>query len=931
MVNDLFNIVKLSVPFERYCNDKGLVFNGSDKAICPFHDDRNPSFHNYSTHGFCFSCYKKADVIDLESHFEGLSPWEAMLSIAKRYGVSLPDLSQKDKDKFNRKLEACKLIERLVKYAYKEIKKNPEAMEFLKKKELDKTDIDMHKIGYIEDNNPIATNLKDDTDIKIALEIGLIHKNNNGSYYDHFRNRIIMPVWNSGRIVYLTGRAYPDSTITENNPKYLHLRNSDLVYRQIAFSEKLNKKDCIVTEGVFDAIAFNKVGFNSCALLGTNPGEYAKQQLSNAKAKRYFCFDNDEAGEESSYKLSRQFKGYVVNLGNDKDPDELLAELGFDEFKKLAERSIESSKYYLDVVIEKEDCIQALKEISNLDMESEKETWINKLSEKYNISKRALKNDLKTLSQEGQKRTDESEPLDPLSEYSEDEIEKAKELLNDPDLLDKIIKQISKNRHTGEEINKKILVLSFTSRKFDEASSNIVKAESASGKNVLVKAVLNVFPRSEYKEFTRITPQSLYYLKDLDLSHKILIIFESHGSEKADYSIRSSISEGELRLLVTAKNPKTDSLEAKEIVVPAKGLSYVETTTKSRINPENQTRFFDLYLDTSEEQTRKIFKTQSALYDKELIEKENRPYQALQLLLQPYDVYIPYGGVLADVFPAGKPRTRRDYPRFQTLIKAYCLLYQNQRDKKEINGKTYLLATIDDYKTAYELSQVVLSQTLKEITPKQQRILEAIKKHFSDSEFAQRDVRELDELKDINPRTLKDEIVSLKETGYLEHNGKEGKNSRYELINIPQEMLKLPTPKKLLSMFDVRMSQSQKSESFHGVSSDYWDMSEKCPNVPIEEDSDIGTELGHVPKNASNPPKLLDNEQFGHWDMESIKENFSTKGNWGMGLPKIIKINNDTYKIGYLDSEGKPCIRIITPESVEFEAIKRLYEERQRS
>ena len=67
MATDIFQIVKEAIPFERYCNDSGLIFNGSKKRICPFHDDHNPSFHNYGTHGHCFSCGKRADIIDLEA------------------------------------------------------------------------------------------------------------------------------------------------------------------------------------------------------------------------------------------------------------------------------------------------------------------------------------------------------------------------------------------------------------------------------------------------------------------------------------------------------------------------------------------------------------------------------------------------------------------------------------------------------------------------------------------------------------------------------------------------------------------------------------------------------------------------------------------------------------------------------------------------
>jgi len=108
----------------------------------------------------------------------------------------------------------------------------------------------------------------------------------------------------------------------------------------------------------------------------------------------------------------------------------------------------------------------------------------------------------------------------------------------------------------------------------------------------------------------------------------------------------------------------------------------------------------------------------------------------LQLLLEKYEVYIPYAEILANLFPVNKVRVRRDFPRFLTLIKASCLLHQCQRNKITKNGKEYLEANItDDYKIAYKIANVVLSQTLKEVTPRQEKIIEAIEKKFNDCDF----------------------------------------------------------------------------------------------------------------------------------------------------------------------------------------------------
>jgi DNA primase catalytic core len=402
-VPDIFNIVKEAIAFERYCDDRGLIFDGRKKAICPFHDDNNPSFHNYDTHGFCFACGKHADIIDLEAHFKGLSPWEAALSLANEYSVPLPELSPKDKVKFNKRLKANELLERFITYANNRIKRHPEVMEFLKNKGLDENDTVYNSIGYIGDNNPVATNLKDETDIEIALEIGLIHKIENGDYYDHFRNRIIMPILKHGKAVFLTGRTFPDSTIRENSPKYLHLKTSDLIHKEIYLSENLNKDYCIIVEGVFDAIALDKAGFNACALLGTNPGEHARNELLQSKSKKYVAFDSDDAGKKASYNLAKELRGSNLNTGYKEDFDELLVKHGLNEFREIITKSKNEATHYLDAIIESEDIRIAKEEIAKLDDECERDIYIGKLHERHKdkgIKKTSIDADIRKIQKE---------------------------------------------------------------------------------------------------------------------------------------------------------------------------------------------------------------------------------------------------------------------------------------------------------------------------------------------------------------------------------------------------------------------------------------------------------------------------------------------------------------------------------------------------
>lgn len=81
--------VKHHVTFVTVASFHGLEFNRSNKALCPFHDEKTPSFHNYGSYAYCHGCGSKADIIDLECHFTGLKPYDAVRSLAKRYGVRI--------------------------------------------------------------------------------------------------------------------------------------------------------------------------------------------------------------------------------------------------------------------------------------------------------------------------------------------------------------------------------------------------------------------------------------------------------------------------------------------------------------------------------------------------------------------------------------------------------------------------------------------------------------------------------------------------------------------------------------------------------------------------------------------------------------------------------------------------------------------------
>lgn len=280
--SNIYQLVREAVDFEEVCRHYRVSFNSAKKTFCLFHCENILSFHNYGTHGYCFGCNKSVDAVNLESFFAGIPPYEAAVSLAKRYKIPLPELSPTERIRAKKQARVYELLMKLSVYANKRIKKQPKVLRFLKKKGIDQADIDHWLIGYIGEENPLTRSKLKEKTLELAKEIGLVNEYDK----DYFKNRIIYPVWNRGRIVSLIGRAFP-----ERVPKFLHLKKTDLVQKRVAFSENLRHDFCIITEGITDAIALIKSGIPACALIGTAPGEEGKEALSKAKGKLYFAFD----------------------------------------------------------------------------------------------------------------------------------------------------------------------------------------------------------------------------------------------------------------------------------------------------------------------------------------------------------------------------------------------------------------------------------------------------------------------------------------------------------------------------------------------------------------------------------------------------------------------------------------------------------------
>jgi DNA primase catalytic core len=318
----------------------------------------------------------------------------------------------------------------------------------------------------------------------------------------------------------------------------------------------------------------------------------------------------------------------------------------------------------------------------------------------------------------------------PAVTLSEAERTEALAWLRAPDLVGRLRAAFRRAGIIGEENNAFVAYLAGVSRKLERPLAIIIQSASAAGKTTLMDAVLAFFPEEERVKYSAMTGQSLYYLGETNLKHKILAIVEEAGAEKASYALKLLQSEGELTIASTGKDPQTGRMETQEYHVEGP-VMIILTTTAIDLDEELQNRCLTLAVDESAEQTVRIHalqrerRTLAGLVAKAERQELLRVLKNAQRLLSPLEILNPYAPSLT--FPSGRTRTRRDHEKYLTLIDAVALLHQHQRarGRHEVAGRVieYVEATLDDIALANELAPEVLGRSLDELPPQTRALL----------------------------------------------------------------------------------------------------------------------------------------------------------------------------------------------------------------
>ncbi len=316
------------------------------KGLCPFHNEKTPSFTVSEEKGFfhCFGCGAHGDVIGFVMRQEGLSFPEAVERLAGEAGLEVPQATPEEREQAKRAASLHEVMERACRFFEDELQgpRGGDARSYLAGRGIDDETRARFRLGYAPDTRTALRNAVMDAAHPEALlvEAGLLIRPEDGTPYDRFRGRVIFPIADRhGRVIAFGGRI-----LGEGNPKYLNSPDTPLfskgrVLYGMATAREAAYRNArvIVTEGYTDVIALNRAGYaEAVAPLGTALTESHLHALWRMAPEPILCLDGDEAGKRAAYRAAERALPLLepgrslqfVTLPAGQDPDSLLAEKG---------------------------------------------------------------------------------------------------------------------------------------------------------------------------------------------------------------------------------------------------------------------------------------------------------------------------------------------------------------------------------------------------------------------------------------------------------------------------------------------------------------------------------------------------------------------------------------------------------------------------
>ncbi len=425
---DIVEVVSDYVKLKR----SGSGFTG----LCPFHNEKTPSFHVTPNLGIykCFGCGAGGDVFNFVMEMEGVGFTEALRTLAERFNVDLPQEQPTEPDEtYQIKEGIYHALKSAGMFFYKSLVETDEgqkALNYLKNRGFTSETIKKYGLGYAPGSGQSFLNwaLKQGLDEAYLHEAGLVKMSQDGQRtYDTYRERVMFPIFNpSGKVIAFGGRILKKS---DKAPKYINspqtkvYNKSESLYGiQVAKNEIRKEKEAILVEGYTDVLALHQAGLrNAIATSGTALTAEQMRVLHRYGDTLLFIYDSDNAGQAAMLRginiaLEEGLGVRVLKLPEGDDPDSFVKQFGkegFLSFKKehakdfvshMVDAAILSGEWD-DPVTQKRAISRILTSISSIPDAVSRDTYVQMLSRLSKVGDRALYEELGIIS--GQKNRQE--------------------------------------------------------------------------------------------------------------------------------------------------------------------------------------------------------------------------------------------------------------------------------------------------------------------------------------------------------------------------------------------------------------------------------------------------------------------------------------------------------------------------------------------
>ncbi|MFY0599859.1 MAG: hypothetical protein JXR03_09320 [Cyclobacteriaceae bacterium] len=423
----------------------------------------------------------------------------------------------------------------------------------------------------------------------------------------------------------------------------------------------------------------------------------------------------------------------------------------------------------------------------NLDLynDTQTEKLIRRVAEKLEIgtsviaaSLAELTGQLETYRIEQIKNKEPEMPQRPV--LTGEQRKEAEDFLKEPNLLERTNELIGQSGVVGEETNRLIMYLIFTSRKRPQPLHIVSLGSSGTGKTHLQEKVGELIPEEDRIEITTLSENAFYYFGQRELKNKLILIEDLDGAENVLYPLRELQSKKRISKTVAHKNSKGET-KTMHLIVEGP-VSVAGCTTREQIYEDNANRSFLIYLDESEEQDGRIMEHQRKASAGKINQDKEQEIQTLlkntQRVLEPIKVVNPYAELLQIPKEIFKPRrTNNHYLQF---IEAVTFYHQHQRElKADENGEAYIETTLEDVEAANQLLKEILIRKSDELNGACRQYLEQIKAYLeveNKKAFTNREIRK--KLR-INHSNQKRWTINLESNYYLKRE-KGNKNQGYQ-------------------------------------------------------------------------------------------------------------------------------------------------------